>query len=102
MKIFTLNDAAAWMSAELIGDSVDVRSVTTDTREVADGSLFIALRGERFDGHDFCRQAQDSGCIAIVVERLIPEVSVPQLLVADTLCAYGALANGYRKNLSRM
>ena len=99
MKIFTLNDAAAWMSAELIGDSVDVRSVTTDTREVADGSLFIALRGERFDGHDFCRQAQDSGCIAIVVERLIPEVSVPQLLVADTLCAYGALANGYRKNL---
>lgn len=72
------------------------RSVTTDTRDDVAGSLFVALRGERTDGHLFVPEAFARGAVAAVVEREIPGAAGPQLVVADARKALMALAAAYR------
>ena len=88
--------------ADALGDGprgpVALRGVTTDTRAIANGDAFVALRGERFDAHDFLRDAVTGGASALVVEK--PEVAaglgVPVFTVEDTLVALGALGR-YRR-----
>lgn len=79
-----------------INESCIVNKITTDTREISAGSLFIALKGERFDGHDFAEQAAINGATALVVSRVLP-VSLPQLKVADTRIALGQLGAWMRQ-----
>jgi UDP-N-acetylmuramoyl-tripeptide--D-alanyl-D-alanine ligase len=100
------------LKAELVGagaadlqatDTPDamVRSISTDTRYLKPGSLFIALRGERYDGHDFLPQAAASGAVAAVVDAE-PAVRVPGLplvRVADARRAMGSLARMLRRRL---
>ncbi|MBV8882729.1 MAG: UDP-N-acetylmuramoyl-tripeptide--D-alanyl-D-alanine ligase [Chroococcidiopsidaceae cyanobacterium CP_BM_RX_35] len=73
--------------------------ITTDTRILKPGELFVALRGEKFDGHEFVQGAMARGAIAVITEREL-SVSLPQLLVADTLQAYQKLANWWRNQFS--
>ncbi|MGB8698045.1 MAG: UDP-N-acetylmuramoyl-tripeptide--D-alanyl-D-alanine ligase [Thermosynechococcaceae cyanobacterium] len=80
--------------------SSDLRSrvafgISTDTRTVQPGQLFLALRGEKFDGHGFVEQAIAAGAIAAIVESPI-EAAVPQILVANTLQAYQTLGQWWR------
>jgi len=72
-----------------------IAQVRTDSRQVLGGDLFVCLRGERFDAHDFAQQVCDQGAIALVVERRLP-VQVPQYVVADTRLALGRLAHAWR------
>jgi UDP-N-acetylmuramoyl-tripeptide--D-alanyl-D-alanine ligase len=65
--------------------------VTIDSRTVRAGSLFVCLRGERSDGHDFAAGAVDAGAVAVVAER---PVGVPAVVVPDAQAALGALARG--------
>jgi len=60
-----------------------VEGVSQDSRKVAPGDLFLAWKGSEHDGHSFLPQAAEAGAVAAVVERLVPEVSVPQLQVRD-------------------
>ena len=76
-----------------------VKNISTDTRTVSAGSLFLALQGERFDAHDFAAQAADKDAVAIVVSRPQPDVSLPQILVADTRIALGQIAAWVRNQL---
>lgn len=76
-----------------------VKNISTDTRTVSAGSLFLALQGERFDAHDFAAQAADKDAVAIVVSRPLPDVSLPQILVADTRIALGQIAAWVRNQL---
>lgn len=69
--------------------------VSTDTRAIRPGSLFFALRGERFDAHDFIPDALDQGVAALVVERRI-DTKVPQIVVPDSRRALGAAAAAWR------
>lgn len=71
--------------------------VTTDSRSVSPGALFVALQGDRFDGHDFVQTALQQGAIAAVVSRL-PQHSdgLPLLQVPNTLQAYQALGRWWR------
>ncbi len=69
--------------------------LTTDTRAIQPGELFLALRGESFDGHRFIEQAIASGAIATIVEQPI-EAEVPQLVVENTLKAYQTLGRCWR------
>ncbi|WP_117235861.1 UDP-N-acetylmuramoyl-tripeptide--D-alanyl-D-alanine ligase [Vibrio maerlii] len=71
-------------------DLITIESVSTDTRNIKDNGLFIALIGERFDAHDFVQQAIDNGAKALLVERELA-VQVPQLVVGDTKLALGQL-----------
>jgi UDP-N-acetylmuramoyl-tripeptide--D-alanyl-D-alanine ligase len=87
-----LSQIAESLDAELIGNDLVINSVSTDTRAIETGALFIALVGERFDAHDFAAQAVESGAGALLVSRIV-EADVPQLLVKDTKLALGQLGS---------
>ena len=75
-----------------------VTSVVTDSRAVEPGSLFVAIAGERVDGHDFLASAQHSGAIVSIVDHVVPDCSIDQIVVPDTVKALALLA---RHNLER-
>ncbi|WP_427183930.1 bifunctional UDP-N-acetylmuramoyl-L-alanyl-D-glutamate--2,6-diaminopimelate ligase MurE/UDP-N-acetylmuramoyl-tripeptide--D-alanyl-D-alanine ligase MurF [Bordetella bronchialis] len=73
-----------------------VSAVSTDTRTISTGQLFIALVGERFDAHDYLGQAQDQGAVAAVVARRMEGVRLPQLVLGDTRVALGRMGAAWR------
>jgi UDP-N-acetylmuramoyl-tripeptide--D-alanyl-D-alanine ligase len=93
MRPFLLSEAAGWCGARLRGDDAEIAAVATDTRVPMPGALFVALRGEQFDAHEFVAQAQQQGAAALLVSRPV-DSALPQLLCVDTLHALGALARG--------
>ena len=95
MLSFELAEAAIWCAGRLHGKSVRIDSVSTDSRTLAAGALFVALRGEQHDAHVFAQAACDRGAAALLVERMLP-IDLPQLLVDDTQLALGELARGVR------
>ncbi|WP_116475219.1 UDP-N-acetylmuramoyl-tripeptide--D-alanyl-D-alanine ligase [Zobellella maritima] len=85
---------------ELRGADEAILAVTTDSRQpLAKGCLFVALIGERFDGHEFAAQAVKQGACALLVERWL-ELEVPQIKVADTRLALGLLGGLVRERSS--
>jgi UDP-N-acetylmuramoyl-tripeptide--D-alanyl-D-alanine ligase len=75
-------------------------AISTDTRRLPPGALFVALVGERFDGHDHLAAARDAGARAAVVRRGTPPVpGLPCYAVDDTLVAYGELAHAHRMRI---
>lgn len=78
---------------------VKVTGLSTDTRKLTPGALFVALKGESFDGHDFVAEALKSGAVAALVSREIVNAG-PQIIVENTLLALGALAAAYRATLT--
>lgn len=85
--------------ARLLGATTGITGVSTDTRSLRAGELFVALAGPRFDGHDFARQAADAGAAALLVAREL-DCELPQLVVDDTLVALGRFAAAWRGNFS--
>ena len=97
--LLTLAEAQALLPASrLVGDAATAfRRVSTDTRSVQPGDLFVALKGERFDAHDFLAEARGRGAVAAVAERGLAAAGLPGLEVADSLRALGDLAAGWRR-----
>lgn len=85
-----LQDIAHQLNGQLHGSDLLIEQVSTDTRQLGENSLFIALVGERFDGHQFAEQAIEQGASALLVERYIEGVA-DQIVVADTRQALGEL-----------
>jgi UDP-N-acetylmuramoyl-tripeptide--D-alanyl-D-alanine ligase len=79
------------LGAQLHQGDASFTRVSTDTRRLNAGDLFVALRGENFDAHDFLADAAHKAC-ALVVEKLDPAIALPQLVVRDTLLALGQIA----------
>ncbi|MDP1871245.1 MAG: UDP-N-acetylmuramoyl-tripeptide--D-alanyl-D-alanine ligase [Gallionella sp.] len=100
-----LAQAAKILNGKIKGPS-DVRfmAVSTDTRKIKTGDLYIALRGEKFDGADFIAQAMQSGAVAALVNeesfQVGQEFSCPVILVADTRIALGQLAAHWRQKFT--
>ena len=90
-----LSDIAMWTHGSLRGTDLIVRGVFTDTRAPQPDALFVAIRGERFDAHDFVAAAERAGAAAALVARPLP-VDLPQVIVADTTLALGDLASAVR------
>jgi UDP-N-acetylmuramoyl-tripeptide--D-alanyl-D-alanine ligase len=85
------------------GAHVAFSGVSTDTRELQAGQLFVALSGPSFDGHDFVAQARQKGAVGAVVSRALSEegmVDFPQILVVDTQRAFAQLAGNWRAQFS--
>ncbi len=80
--------------------ALDFDGVSTDTRTVGAGQLFVALRGEVFDAHDFLQQVVDKGVVAVVVEKLPEGWTLPAIVVPDTLVALGQVANYWRRQFA--
>ena len=92
--------SARGVPAELSGDGrVGFSSVSTDSRTLSPGALFVALSGERFDGHDYVARARENGAAGALVERRV-EVDVPQLIVTDSKRAFGIAAGTWRSRFS--
>ncbi|HST28167.1 MAG TPA: UDP-N-acetylmuramoyl-tripeptide--D-alanyl-D-alanine ligase [Rudaea sp.] len=90
-----LADVALWTRGSLRDADMAVNGVFTDTRKPVAGGLFVALKGENFDAHDFVAQAKHGGAAAALVARPV-DVDLPQVVVADTLLALGDLASAVR------
>ncbi|KAF1029497.1 MAG: UDP-N-acetylmuramoyl-tripeptide--D-alanyl-D-alanine ligase [Burkholderia plantarii] len=102
MTMLTLREAAALVpGATVIGDGdVAFSRVSTDSRTAADGDLFVALKGERFDAHDFLGDVAARGVRAVLVARdAIPD-GVSALRVSDTRLALGLLAASWRQRFT--
>ncbi|GAA5317777.1 MAG: UDP-N-acetylmuramoyl-tripeptide--D-alanyl-D-alanine ligase [Candidatus Pelagadaptatus aseana] len=91
IKALSLSQVAGPMGARVIGDDASFTRVSTDTRTIQSGDLFVALKGENFDGHRFVASAIAQGAVAAVVSNPVEGVEAPQLLVADTTRALGDL-----------
>lgn len=73
--------------------------VQTDSRKACQGRLYIALRGDRFDGHEFIDSAREQGAVAALVERRV-DIDLPQIVVGDARIAMGELARFWRRQMS--
>lgn len=78
------------LDARLVGDDVTIKWISSDSRVVDADTLFVALRGERFDAHDFAQTAISNGACALLVERELA-IGVPQLVVVNTQKAMGQI-----------
>ncbi len=97
MKPMRLSEIARMTGGRVHGDDVVIDAVATDTRALPQGSaLFIALKGERFDGHDHVAKAAEGGVAAALVSRPL-DVAIPQIVVADTERALAAFAAGLQR-----
>ncbi|MES2993699.1 MAG: Mur ligase family protein, partial [Pseudomonadota bacterium] len=97
--MMTLAQAHALLPAStLVGDgATEVLRVHSDTRSLQAGDLFVALKGDNFDAHDFIAQAKAAGAAAALAERGLAEAGLPGLQVADTQAALTALARAWRQ-----
>ena len=94
-----LDTLAKELKTELIGSNAGFDAVSTDTRRLRAGELFVALSGENFDGNEFVPEAQRRGAAGAVVSRVSGE-DLPQLLVADTGLALARIARMNRERSS--
>lgn len=100
--MFRISEAAAALSCRREGEDAVVSRVTTDSRAIAPGDLFVALRGERFDGHRFVPDALRAGAVAAMVSDADAAGAgvAPLLVVPDTRLALGRLGAWWRSRFS--
>ena len=94
--VHAFNAVKPGMSA---GDPL-LTGVSTDSRSVCPGELFIALSGTSFDGHTFFARAAERGAAAALVSRIVADATIPQILVSDTRLALGRLAQVWRRRFT--
>lgn len=94
-----LTKIAAILSTRLIGSDCEFTTININSRTLKSGELFIAIKGENFDGHDFVAQAKQAGAIAALVDHPVA-VNIPQIIVPDTIHALGQLGKWKRNNIN--
>lgn len=92
-----LSEAAVMAGGVMAGADVTFDAVTSDSRQVKAGDLFVALQGPRFDGNEYAPAAQAAGAVAALVSR--PLDGIPHILVNDTRAALGRWAAAWRHSL---
>ena len=100
MKELTLQQLASWCGGKVAPEyeAIKVCGIQSDSRKVQPGELFLALRGERVDGHDYIPAAKGKGAVAALVSQESGEL--PCIVVENTLRAYGEIARHYREMFS--
>lgn len=95
----TLHDAAVASRGQLVGEDAAFSGVSTDTRSIAAGQLFVALKGPRFDAHNMLEAAVTAGAAGVIVMRKTRGATA-QILVSDSRVALGDLARNWRRRTS--
>ena len=98
MAVFSLSELSKKVPGSQVFGEASFSHLSTDTRSLAAGDLFVALVGPNFDGHEFIAQAQDQGACAALVSTVI-DTDLPLLVVPDTRIALGQLAVLKRQSL---
>ncbi len=100
--VFDTKELAEILGCEM-GFFGEITSIVTDSREVEQGSLFVAINGERFDGHDFISQAISKGAVAVIAERMpdgLDSASSPRVFVTNSSVeALGRIAAAYKSKI---
>ncbi|MBU0838100.1 MAG: UDP-N-acetylmuramoyl-tripeptide--D-alanyl-D-alanine ligase, partial [Gammaproteobacteria bacterium] len=91
LESMRLSELQLPLSGRLVGADASFTAVSTDSRAIEPGQLFIALTGPRFDGHAYLADVAAKGAVAALVEREVADAGLPQLVVADTRLALGQL-----------
>ena len=91
LKPLRLSEVCAQLDGRLVEADASFNGASIDSRAITKGQLFIALTGPRFDGHDYLNEVAAKGAVAALVEREVPESTLPQLIVKDTRIALGQL-----------
>ncbi len=99
MSKLTLAEIAQALVLPVPEQDVTINNVSTDSRTLQRGDLFVALRGENFDGHNYTEQAVAAGAAAVIVDREV-QADIPVLKVSDTLRAYAQIAAVYRSKFT--
>jgi len=104
MNNITIRQIAGWLNGQLqLPDAADgeivIKQVSTDTRKIKSGDLFVALKGDNFDAHEFVEQGKAEVAAAVIVEHRT-DITCPQIIVKDTRLALGDLAREYRKQFT--
>ena len=104
-RLMSIREAAADLGAVIVNGGIKsevvLTGVSTDSRSIGPGELFVALRGESFDGHDYVEAALGRGAAAALVSREVGTSSaLPQIVVGDTLIALGQLAKSWRSRFT--
>ena len=94
-RMMDLREAAQALGGRVHGAAASFAGVGTDSRTLSAGELFVALKGERFDGHEHVAEARAKGAAAALVSRVV-DAALPQLVVDDTRLALGRLAAHWR------
>ena len=96
---YSLNELSRALGVDYSGEDMDFSGVSTDTRNIETGDVFVALKGPNFDAHDYLDQAKEKGAIAAVVDRDV-DSTLPQIKVENTLTALGKMASARRQSFS--
>lgn len=99
MTWMMLSEIAKHCNGVLHGENVEITQVQRDSRQAQTGELFLALKGERFDAHDFVASVQGKASAALV-ERLL-DVDIPQVVVDDVRLAMGRLGSACRQAFTK-
>lgn len=94
-----LIDIAKQLASPIPSQDSDFNGISTDTRTLLPGNLYIAIHGEQFDGHQFVKEAYKKGAIAALVSQKI-DCDIPQILVNDTVLALGIITANWRNRFS--
>lgn len=101
MKKFTLEEIALSCNGKYVGNEADkniaITSVERDSRQIKNGSLFLAIKGERVDGHDYINKCYESGAVCAICEKAPENPTKPYILVDSTLNAVKKIAKTYRE-----
>lgn len=101
MAMMSLQQAAQILGVKSVGPMMaEFSGVSTDTRKIKEGDLFVALKGPNFDGHEFIKLAHEKGAVGAIVDHVVLDNSLPQLIVEDTRLALGQLAAAWRKRFT--
>ena len=92
MAAIELQQVAEQLPGSELRGNCSFKSVSTDTRSINAGDLFVAIKGDKFDAHNFLEQAVKQQAAGLLVERARDDLSVPQLVVADSVQALGSVA----------
>ncbi|HTQ30440.1 MAG TPA: UDP-N-acetylmuramoyl-tripeptide--D-alanyl-D-alanine ligase [Opitutaceae bacterium] len=98
MSLFSPTQLALWTGGKWTAPpAAPIAGFAIDSRVLGPGQMFVALKTDRRDGHDFLAAAQAAGAVAALVARAHPRVALPQLVVGDPLAAFQAVAREHRR-----
>lgn len=93
MIALTLTELAQTVDGQLYGEDLTINAISTDSRALNAGDVFLALKGPNFDGHKFIKQAAEQGCSAVIVQQAFNDINIAQVVVADTHQALGQISS---------
>ncbi|MBA6223777.1 UDP-N-acetylmuramoyl-tripeptide--D-alanyl-D-alanine ligase [Colwellia sp. MB02u-18] len=92
MISLSLTELSQAVNGQLIGENLTINAISTDSRALKAGDVFLALHGPNFDGHKFLTQASELGCSAVIVEQAQDKLNIAQIVVKDSHQALGDIA----------